>query len=77
MTDEELLAAMRAQYKYATLEKHMLVDGIVYARCLVCLIRHVPREAGSVRWCDPCVDECLETRETPEEFVTRKRRGGP
>lgn len=75
MDDDDLLAVMRAQYKYATLETCVLVGGIVYQRCLVCGKGPVPHEAGSVRWCDPCLDECLENAETPADFVARKRAG--
>jgi hypothetical protein len=77
MTEEELqlLAEYRKHYKYATLEDYILVGGVLYNRCRVCGKNPIPQHAGSVRWCDPCVDEFLDGREpeTMEEFIERKR----
>jgi hypothetical protein len=73
MDDEELLDEMRLQYKYATLEDHMLVDGKVFRRCGACQKRPVPPEAGAVMWCDPCLDECLAGDLEPAEFYKWKR----
>jgi hypothetical protein len=72
MTEEEPLAEMRKQYEYATLEDYMLVDGVLHQRCRVCRVNPVPGNAGVVMWCDPCVDECLASGESPEAFMARK-----
>lgn len=59
MTPEEELAEMRRQYQYATLESHILVDGVLYLRCARCKKRPVPHEWQHAMWCDPCLDERL------------------
>jgi hypothetical protein len=74
MTDAELLAEMREQYEYATLEDHMLADGMLRRRCGICRVNPVPANAVCVMWCDPCVEECLAGGETLDAFVIRKRR---
>jgi hypothetical protein len=74
MTDEELLAKMREQYQYATLESHILQDGVLYLRCHVCLVKPVPIY-GSVLWCDDCIDEFFEDkRGVMTDFIERKRK---
>jgi formylmethanofuran dehydrogenase subunit E len=54
MTDEEL-ALMRAQYQWATLENHMLVDGVVHLRCKRCGERPIPHDWSFVALCNPCL----------------------
>lgn len=73
MTDEEILAEMQRQYKYARLETHMLVGGVLYGRCGICGKNPIPHEAQHVMWCDPCIDECLDGNEDVTDFVKRKR----
>lgn len=75
MTDEEMLAEMRRHYEYATLESHILVDGVLYGRCNLCHERPIPHTAHHVMLCDACLDEYLANEETvgPTEFVRRKR----
>lgn len=62
MSDEELLADMRRQYEYATLESHMLVDGVLFLRCTRCRIRPVPKVHFMFELCDPCLDERQASR---------------
>lgn len=73
--DDDLLAVMRGQYRYATLKDHMLADGVLHLRCGICRVNPVPHNAGSVLWCDPCLDELLsfEGRGSLDEFIARKR----
>jgi hypothetical protein len=74
MDDGELLARMRRQYQYAALETHMLdADGVLRLRCGICRARPVPPSAGSVIWCDQCLDECLAGDMSLEEFTAAKR----
>lgn len=73
MTDEEMLAEMRKQYEHATLESHILVDGVLFVRCRICGKNPLPPNFGSVLWCDPCLDEHLEGNEDITTFVERKR----
>jgi hypothetical protein len=56
MSGEELIE-MRKQYSYATLENHMLVDGVLHLRCKQCNERPVPKGWCFVCLCDPCLDE--------------------
>lgn len=74
MTDEEILAEMRKQYQYATLEHHILVGGVLYGRCMICKERPIPHTAIHVMWCELCIDECLTIGEGVEAFVARKRK---
>jgi hypothetical protein len=55
MNDAEILAEMRRQYEYATLETHLLIDGTVYLRCHRCKVRPVPNDFSFVEFCDPCL----------------------
>lgn len=73
MNDAELLAEMQKQYKYATLETCMLINGEVRQRCRACGVRPLPKQSVSVLWCDPCLDECIDSGEPGEVFIARKR----
>lgn len=55
-TDDEL-AEMRRQYRWATVENNILVDGVLRVRCGVCRSRPVPVDWASMQWCDECLDE--------------------
>lgn len=57
MNDAEVLAEMRRQYPYATLEDHILVDGVVYLRCGQCKTRPVPKGWSFMQWCDMCLND--------------------
>lgn len=51
------LAEMRRQYQHATVAIHMLVDGVVRHRCLVCKSRPLPEDWSFMAWCDECLAE--------------------
>lgn len=53
------LAEMRRHYPNATLESHILVDGVLHLRCKRCRERPVPRAWFCAMLCDPCLDEAL------------------
>lgn len=55
--DAETLALMHAQYPFATLESHMLVNGLVHLRCARCKERSVPHSFSFIQLCDPCLAE--------------------
>ncbi|HEV2375846.1 MAG TPA: hypothetical protein VGS19_27225 [Streptosporangiaceae bacterium] len=57
MSDAELLAEMRRQYEFATLETHMLVGGVLYLRCTRCRVRPVPKGWAFLSLCDECLDD--------------------
>jgi hypothetical protein len=57
VTDEETLAEMRRQYQFATLEAHILVDGVLYLRCTRCKVRPVPHGWSFIQACDECLAE--------------------
>lgn len=59
MSDETLLAEMRRQYEFATLESHLLVDGVLYLRCRRCKVRPVPHDWSFVQRCDECLEAGL------------------
>jgi hypothetical protein len=56
MTAEEELAEMRSQYRYATLEGHVLVAGVLRLRCLRCKTRPVPAGWSFVALCGECLE---------------------
>lgn len=62
MSDAELLAEMRRQNEYATLEGHMLVDGVLYLRCTRCKVRPVPHGWSFIQACDECLEAMSATR---------------
>lgn len=72
MTPEEELAEMRRQYRYATLENNILVDGVIRMRCRICRKKPLPTNVASVLWCDSCIDEYLQSKERMEQFIERK-----
>jgi hypothetical protein len=75
MDDEEMLVEMRKQYEYATLETHMLVDGVLYQRCRICMKNPIII-FGNVLWCDDCIDEFLATKGhvSMTDFIASKRK---
>lgn len=75
MTNEETLAEMRKQYEDATLEDHILVNGVVYLRCHICKKNPVPHFA-CVLWCENCIDEFLSNKDKEgiSDFVVRKKK---
>ena len=54
------LAAMRAQYPYATTTDHMLVDGKVRLRCRRCTTAPVPEGFFFISLCGPCLDTVVK-----------------
>ena len=52
-----MLAEMHRQFRYATLESHILADGVLYLRCRRCKIRPVPHYWQHFMWCDQCLEE--------------------
>jgi hypothetical protein len=68
-----LLAQMRQISPYATLVDYMLLNGELFRRCPICRCGPVPRNAYNVMWCDDCLTEADNSRETLEEFIARKR----
>jgi hypothetical protein len=60
VSDDKELAEMKRQYRYATREDHMLVDGVLHLRCRQCGIRPIPKYWSFAALCDPCLDERLE-----------------
>jgi putative AlgH/UPF0301 family transcriptional regulator len=72
--DGVLLSRMQEQDMFATLIDHMLINGILYRRCPVCRCGPIPRNAGSVLWCDDCIDDALSGTESLSDFINRKRK---
>jgi hypothetical protein len=68
---------MRTFYQYANLVDFMFFGNGVFRRCGLCRCRPVPRTAGSVLWCEPCVDEFLDGNLSLDEFVDGKRLAVP